>query len=151
MGDNQIYKVFFILECMEVYEELLEKAYKEVKVVGGGSERFEIPKVVGQVSGNNTIITNILQIASYLRRDINHLVKFLQKELAVYARLSGKRLILKTKLNSQRVNEKIEKYAKEFVICPVCGKPDTEVVLEKGVKSKHCLACGAKSPIKYHL
>ena len=50
------------------YEKLLEKAYKEVKVVGGTGERFEIPKVTGQVSGNNTVITNISSIASYLRR-----------------------------------------------------------------------------------
>jgi len=136
---------------MEAYEKLLEKAYKEVKVVGGKGERFEIPKVKGEVSGKNTIITNITQIAGYLRRDVRHLAKFLQKELAVFGRVAGSRLILKTKLNSAKVNEKIERYAKEFVICPVCGKPDTEVVSEKGIKLKHCLACGAKSPIKYHL
>lgn len=142
--------MFFVLLIME-YEKLLEKAYNEVKVVGKGGERFEIPKVAGQVSGNNTIITNISQIADYFRRDVIHLMKFLQKELAVYSRLDKGRLILKAKLNSAKVNEKIEKYAKEFVICPVCGKPDTEIVSEKGIRFKHCLACGAKSPIKYHL
>lgn len=136
---------------MESYEQLLEKAYREVKVVGRGGERFELPKVEGQVSGNNTIITNFMQIVNYLRRTAEHLAKFLQKELAVYVRIDGSRLILKTKLNSIKVNEKIEKYAKEFVICSVCGKPDTEILSEKGVKLKHCLACGAKSPIKYHL
>jgi len=136
---------------MEAYEKLLEKAYKEVKLVRKGGERFEIPKVEGQISGNNTFIANISQIASYLRRDIGHLFRFLQKELAVSSRMDGNRLVLKSKLNSAKVNEKIEKYAKEFVICSVCGKPDTEVVSEKGVKYKHCLACGAKSPIRYHL
>ena len=127
------------------------KAYKEVKVVGASSERFELPKVQGNVTGNNTFITNFAQIADSLRRPQEHLAKFLQKELAVSARIDSQRLILKTKLNSAKVNEKIEKYAKEFVLCPVCGKPDTEIVSEKGVKSKHCLACGAKSPIKYNL
>ena len=136
---------------MEAYEKLLDKAYKEVKVVGASSERFELPKVQGNVTGNNTFITNFAQIADYLRRPQEHLAKFLQKELAVSARIDSQRLILKTKLNSAKVNEKIEKYAKEFVLCPVCGKPDTEIVSEKGVKSKHCLACGAKSPIKYNL
>lgn len=133
------------------YEELLEKAYAEVKVVGGKGERFEIPKVEGQVSGSNTIITNFLNIANYLRRPAEHLAKFLQKELAIFTRIDGSRLVLKTKLNSMKVNEKVEKYAKEFVICPVCGKPDTEMISDKGIKFKHCLACGAKSPIKYHL
>jgi translation initiation factor 2 subunit 2 len=133
------------------YEKMLEKAYKEVKIVGKGGERFEIPKVAGQVSGKNTIITNISAIATYLRREVEHLAKFLQKELAVYGRLDKGRLVLKSKLNSAKVNEKVEKYAKEFVLCPVCGKPDTELISEKGIKFKHCLACGAKSPIKYHL
>jgi len=133
---------------MESYEELLKKAYKEVKVVSKGSERFEIPKVQGEVSGKNTIITNITAIASYLRRPIEHLSKFLMKELATSGKIENDRLILNTKLNSSRVNEKIEQYAKEFVLCPECGKPDTEIITEKTIKLKHCLACGAKSPVK---
>ena len=136
---------------METYENLLELAYKKVKVVKTGGERFEIPKVEGQVSGKNTIITNITQIAAYLRRPIDLFVKFLLKELAVSGKMEGDRLILNTKLNSQKVNEKIQQYAKEFVICPECKKPDTEIKAEKGIKFKHCLACGAKSPVRYHL
>jgi len=134
---------------MEQYEKALEEAYKKVKVISSSSNtRFEIPKVQGQVEGKNTIITNITAIASYLRRPLDHLAKFLQRELAVYGKIENDRLLLKTKLNSSKVNEKIEKYAKEFVICPVCGKPDTEITSHKGIKSKHCLACGANSPIK---
>ncbi|MDP1695832.1 MAG: translation initiation factor IF-2 subunit beta [archaeon] len=136
---------------MENYEKLLEKAYKEVKVVKTGGERFEIPKVIGMVEGKNTIITNFKEIADYIRRPIENLAKFLQKELAANGKVDGDRLILNTKLNSIKVNEKIQMYAKEFVICPVCGKPDSEIILEKGIKFKHCLACGAKSPIKYHI
>ncbi len=136
---------------MESYEKLLDNAYEKVKVVGKCGERFEVPKVQGNVTGNTTFITNFVQIADYLRRDHMHLAKFLQKELAVYGKIEGNRLMLKTKLNSNKVNEKIEKYAKEFVICPVCGKPDTELLSEKGIKFKNCLACGAKSPVKYHI
>ena len=136
---------------MEQYEKLLKKAYEKVKVVEHNGERFEIPRVAGEVCGNNTFITNVTQIADYLRRDALHLAKFLQKELATIGRMQGNRLCLKGKLNSAIVNEKVEKYAREFVICNVCAKPDTEVVSEKGIKYKHCLACGAKSPVKYHL
>ena len=136
---------------MEQYEKLLKKAYEKVRVVEHNGERFEIPRAAGEVSGSNTFITNITSIADYLRRDVLHLAKFLQKELATIGRMQGNRLCLKGKLNSGIVNEKIEKYAREFVICNVCGKPDTEVISEKGIKYKHCLACGAKSPVKYHL
>ena len=136
---------------MESYENLLEQAYKKVKVIKTGGERFEIPKVEGQVSGKSTIVTNITQIANYLRRPVEHLAKFLQKELAVPGKMEGDRLVLSTKLNSAKVNEKIQQYAKAFVICSECQKPDTEIKVEKGIKFKHCLACGAKSPIRYHL
>jgi translation initiation factor 2 subunit 2 len=133
---------------METYEKLLEKAYKEVKLISSSGERFEIPKVKGLVQGKNTIITNIIDISNYIRRSPEQLAKFLQKELAASGKIVNERLILNTKLNSNKVNEKVELYTKEFVICPECQKPDTEIIIEKGIKFKHCLACGAKSPIK---
>ena len=134
---------------METYEQLLDKAYQKVKVVEKSKDRFEIPAVAGQIAGRATILTNLSQIASYLRRDVNQLVKFLQKELATPGKIENDRLILNAKMNSQKVNEKIQLYAKEFVICPECQKPDTEIISEKGFRFKHCLACGAKSPIKH--
>jgi len=133
---------------MDSYEKLLEKAYNEVKIVKTGGERFEIPKVSGMVEGKNTVITNFRAIVDYIRRPAEHLAKFLQKELAVSGKIEGDRLILATKLNSIKVNEKVQLYARDYVICPVCQKPDTEVISEKGIKFKHCLACGAKSPIR---
>ncbi len=136
---------------MDSYETMLEAAYQKIKVVQTSGDRFEIPKVKGQVSGKNTFITNINEIASYIRRPVEHLAKFLQKELAVSGSLEKDRLMLKTMLNSSKVNEKVELYVKEFVLCTECKKPDTEVITEKGIKFKHCLACGAKSPIRYNL
>jgi translation initiation factor 2 subunit 2 len=136
---------------MEDYSKLLDEAYKKVKVVANTGERFAIPKVQGQVQGKNTIITNIAEIANYLRRPLDQITKFLLKELATSGKIQNDRLILHTKLNSSKVNEKIQLYAKELVICPVCQKPDTEITTQKGLKQKHCLACGAYSPIKHKI
>lgn len=136
---------------MESYEKLLDKAYQKVKIIEKSSERFEIPIVKGQVSGKNTIISNISEISSYLRRPVEHLAKFLQKELATSGKIDNERLILNTKLNSEKVNDRIKMYSKEFVICNECKKPDTEIISKKSVKFKHCLACGAKSPVRSSL
>jgi translation initiation factor 2 subunit 2 len=133
---------------MESYESMLDHAYQKIKVVGGKSERFEVPKATGQVAGASTIITNLGVIATYIRRPLEHLAKYLQKELAIPGTIDGERLSLKGRLNSSRVNEKITSYVQEFVLCPECKKPDTEIISEKGIKFKHCLACGAKTPIK---
>ena len=136
---------------METYEELLQQAYEKVKVVQKGGERFEVPAVSGQVSGKCTIITNIAPIAQYLRRPLDHLAKFLQKELATSGKVENERLILNAKINSGKVNEKIQAYTKEFVLCNECKKPDTNIISEKGIKFKHCEACGAKSPVRASL
>ena len=133
---------------METYEKLLDEAYKEIKPITGKSERFEVPKIEGHLEGNKTILTNLQQIAGYLRRDINHLLKFLLKELASSGKMHGNQLILQTKIPSIKVNEKIKQYTEEFVICRECKKPDTELIKDKEFLFVHCLACGAKHSVR---
>lgn len=134
----------------DTYEQLLEQAYKSVKTVEGISKnRFEIPKIEGRVEGKKTVLTNFSKIASHLRRKEEHFQKFLLKELAVSGQREGERLVLNRKVPSSKINEKISQYAKEFVICKECGKPDTELKKEpsKRITFIHCLACGAKHPV----
>lgn len=135
---------------MENYEKLLNEAYGKVKNLGGNGERFEIPKVEGHFEGKKTIITNFVQIAAQLCRTPEHLQKFLSKELAAQATQDKERLVLNKKISSSKINPKIEQYTKEFVLCKECGKPDTEILKEPSsrVTFLHCLACGAKHPIR---
>jgi len=133
---------------MDSYEIMLESAYKKLKPIEKSKERFEVPKIEGHVEGTKTILTNIPQIATYLRREADHLFKFLLKELATGGVLKGGRAILQRKINSQKINEKITDYTKDFVICKQCGKPDTEIIKEKGFSFLHCLACGAKHSVR---
>jgi translation initiation factor 2 subunit 2 len=132
---------------METYEKMLDEAYEQIKPITGQSERFEVPKIQGHLEGNKTILINIPQIASYIRRDVNHFLKFLLKELATSGTLRDSRLVLQTKVSSSKINDKIEQYVNEFVICKECKKPDTELVREKGFTFVHCLACGAKHSV----
>ena len=126
---------------------MLEKAYKEVKPVKS-SERFEIPKVKGLIEGNKTIITNFSQICSALRRQPEHLSKFLLRELATPGVLQKERLILSRKVSMERIDEKIASYVEEFVLCKECKKPDTELIKQDNFMFLHCLACGAKHPVR---
>ncbi len=129
------------------YEKLLDKLYLEVKHTESG-ERFEIPKVQGRIEGKKTIIINFLQICSILRRNAQHISKFLFKELATPGVIEKEKLILNRKLPSEKINEKIESYTGEFVICHQCGKPDTELVKQDKFLFLHCLACGAKHSVR---
>ena len=130
------------------YEKLLERAQERLPKKVKTTERFEIPKVKGHIEGNKTIITNFSQIVTTLRRDTKHMLKYLLRELAAPGNIDGPRLILGRKISSALINEKIQKYANEFVICKECGKPDTQITKEGGVLMLKCTACGAKHPIK---
>ena len=133
---------------MENYEKLLEKAYKEVKQVSSKGERFEIPKVEGHFEGKKTILTNFFQITEHIRREAEHFQKFLFKELATFGQKEGDRLILNNRIPSKKINQKIEQYVNEFVLCKECKKPDTKIIKEDRLSFLHCLACGAKHPIR---
>lgn len=135
---------------MESYEQMLDEAYKEIKpaAVSKNFERFEIPKANAQIQGNKTVVSNFLQIASYLRRDPLHLMKFLSKELATFSKMENERIIMNRKIQPSQLNDKIALYVNEFVICKECKKPDTELVKHEGFMFIHCLACGAKHSVR---
>ena len=130
------------------YEKLLDEAYKKVKQINTSSERFEIPKIAGHFEGRKTILTNFFQIASYIRRKPEHFQKFILKELAASGHKDQDRLVLNMKVPSAKINQKIEQYVKEFVLCKECGKPDTELIKEDRLSFVRCLACGAKHSVR---
>ena len=130
------------------YEQLLERARKNMPSVVFERERFAIPKVVGRLEGNKTLITNFTQIVQTLRRPMEHILKFLLKQLASPGDVRGGFLILGTKIPATRINDKIKEYAIEFVLCTDCGKPDTEIKKESEFNYLKCTACGSKHLVK---
>ena len=130
------------------YEDMLDDAYTKVKQIDSSSGRFEIPKIEGHFEGKKTILTNFFVVASHIRRDPEHFLKFILKEVAASGHKDGERLVLNMKVPSVKINSKIEQYVKEFVLCTECGKPDTEIVKEGRFNFLHCLACGAKHSVR---
>ena len=133
---------------MQDYKTLLKKAKSELPEQKVSTERFVMPRVTGRIEGNKTTITNFAQICSTLRRDQDQILKYLQRELATPATIDGPRLVLGTKISSATMNQKIENYANEFVLCRECKKPDTKIIKEDRYHFLKCTACGAKHPIK---
>ncbi len=128
------------------YESMLGDAYKNIKPTEF-CDRFEVKGVTGHHEGTKTLVTNFAQISSCLRRDGQHLARFLFRELATPGDIDGERLVLTRKLASKVINEKIEKYVDLFVKCSKCGKPDTEIVAEGNKSFLKCMACGTKKEI----
>jgi len=133
---------------MDTYKKMLEQGVKQLPESTKKKSRFEIPKVLGHIQGNKTIISNFNQIVSILHRSPNHVLKYLLKELATPGEIKPKSLILGAKVSASIVNSKIRDYANKYVLCKECGKPDTELTIEKGISYLRCKACGARYPIQ---
>lgn len=127
------------------YEQMLHLAKEKLPKVQSKSERFVVPKVQGHVEGNKTILINIFSIADLVARQPEHILKYLQRELATPGYFQEKRLVFGRKLTSQMINEKLQRYVEIFVLCDQCQKPDTTLLMEEGKLIKKCTACGVKT------
>jgi translation initiation factor 2 subunit 2 len=67
--------------------------------------------------------------------------------MATLANFDGNRALFQGKHNADSIRGLIDAYAKKYVICPVCGRPDTQLVKEKRLWFLQCEACGARSSI----
>ena len=133
------------------YESLLKRAQELLPQKSTAAERLEVPKVLGHIQGNRTVVSNFHNIADVIRRPVDHFLKYILKELATSGELSKSALIPGTKVPASRINEKIQQYLKDFVICPECKRPDTKLEREDNVTFIKCSACGARHAVKVRI
>ncbi len=124
---------------------MLDKVYEKIKK-GEIKDRINIIKPEISSSGNKTIISNFEQFCNSIRRDKKQVAKFLYRELATSGSIDGRKLILQTR--SPILEDKIQKYLKNFVYCHECGKPDTILQKEGRFYILKCEACGARKSVK---
>ena len=129
------------------YEKMLERGLKKVPKETGSGERFEMPKAQVLISGSKTSILNFGEIASKLRRDPKHMMKFMLKELATKGEMEGTKANFQGVFSDYAIKNKIESYVKDYVICPECGKPDTKITKHDRQFFVKCEACGARHPV----
>jgi len=130
------------------YEKLLKRAHSQLPPEVFEHKRFEIPRVRSGTVGMRTYIVNYKEIAEYLNRDPQHLLRYLSREIATAGTFDGARAIFQGKFSSDTLSRLIQRYAEEFVLCPICKRPDTKIVKEKRFSFLVCEACGAKSSIR---
>jgi translation initiation factor 2 subunit 2 len=134
------------------YEKLLERAREGLEDVMQNAERFNppVPEILHEGS-KKTIIRNFSEIVDTLRRDENHLYKFLLQELGTAGSVNNRRLVLQGRVPERKINERIKSYIDTFVVCQECNRPDTSFLRVGRTLNLHCEACGAKRPIRSNL
>ena len=130
------------------YAAMLARARTQLPETILNRERFEVQKVKGLVQGNKTILSNLGQIADQLRRPVEHIMKYLTKELAAKGEVKQSYAIFNAKVPSAKINEKILEYVDAFVMCKQCARPDTTMTKSGPSWLISCQACGAKYTAK---
>ncbi len=95
---------------------MLKKGREELPEAVFIKERFEIPKIRGHIQGNKTVLVNLLQIAQDFHRPLEHILKYLSRELGTPTVVKNSQVLLGTKIPASRINEKVRNYANEFFL-----------------------------------
>jgi translation initiation factor 2 subunit 2 len=133
---------------VDPYEALLKKAYANVTEQSESTDRFIVPEAKVYIEGKTTILENFAEIADVVRRDQDHLMKYLLGELGTAGKIDGTRAIFNGKFEPSLINGLVRGYVDDYVICSECGKPDTRLVKDDRVLLLRCDACGGHRPVR---
>ncbi|MEM4035953.1 MAG: translation initiation factor IF-2 subunit beta [Fervidicoccaceae archaeon] len=132
------------------YEYLLQRLYLKAPSPASSGERFQLPKPDVVKVGNETVFRNLKEFAYLMKREPQLLVRYLLRELGVSGTYDEESGILKigTTVSAQGLYALMERFAKQYVICPTCGRPDTRLEKRGRIFFMKCDACGAEQSMK---
>src|SRR6187401_2025474 len=126
------------------YETLLNRIQGDLAHASKkDSARLEIPEPQIIWVGQRTIFRNFIEFPKALRRDPEKLLLYLNKELASAGYIAGERVIFLGRKEPSSFGTLIDRYIKDYVICPVRGSPDTRTERNRKLGFLLCEACGA--------
>jgi len=103
-------------------------------------QRSIIQSETNSKNGGTTILTNLDKIAKDIYRTTDDLIKVLKKQLATSIQFKNNCIIIKGYHKAEVLDNIIEDYIKNNVLCELCGNPET---LPIGKNQKYqCQACG---------
>ena len=130
------------------YETLLNRIQGDlVNASKKESARLEVPKPQIIWVGQRTIFRNFMEFPKALRREPEKILLYLNKELASAGYIAGDRVIFLGRKEPSSFDALLERYVRDYVICPVCQSPDTRTEKAKKLGFLVCEACGARSSI----
>ena len=130
------------------YDQLLTRAKQALPQALSSGERFSVPAPDIVFEGKTSILRNFEDIVQAIRRDPNMVLTYLLRELGTAGTLDGRRVVFKSKVTPQQVEDRIKSYVEAYVLCQECGRPDTRLVKEDRIAMLECDACGARRPVK---
>lgn len=110
--------------------------------------RYKMPrlqaKVEGKGNGIKTVIANMSDIAKSLERPPEYPTKYIGCKLGAQTNVDQKneRYIVNGEHDANKLQEILDGFIKEFVLCPACENPETTLRVKKNAIHAKCKACG---------
>ncbi|MGQ4910969.1 MAG: translation initiation factor IF-2 subunit beta [Candidatus Thorarchaeota archaeon] len=135
---------------MDDYDSLLDRARAQVPedAFKKSGERFKVPPVQLMLQGNRSIWQNFQDIINTLNRPGKEVLKYVSGQLGTAGTIEGSSAIFNGKFTRESLTEVLNRYIDSYVICPVCTRPDTEIMKESNAYYLQCSACGARTAIR---
>jgi translation initiation factor 2 subunit 2 len=135
---------------MDDYDKLLDRARSQVPedAFKKSGERFQVPDVQLLLQGNRSIWQNFQEIINILNRPGKEVLKFVSGQLGTAGSIEGGNALFNGKFNVEQVSEVLNRYIESYVTCPVCTRPDTDILKEGQAYYLSCTACGARTSIR---
>ncbi len=136
------------MSTLEEYKALLQKARSALPEDLSSGERWTLPPADIIKEGRFTLLRNFRELLTAVRRDEDHLAKFMLSQLATAGQIDGDRLVFTGHVTENQVMARLDDYVATYVQCSECGSPDTKLGKNDRVQVLQCEACGAHHPVK---
>lgn len=126
------------------YINLLKRAVHILKNSDNKQSKMKLPLEVKRELGNKTMI-NLFEIADVLKRDPEHIKRYLFSELATNGSINidGK-LIMKGNFLKAQIQDVLRLYIEHFIACASCDSVlNTSIVKDNKLYFLKCHNCGA--------
>jgi translation initiation factor 2 subunit 2 len=128
---------------LPTYEELLTRAYQNIKVVE--KQRFTLhPPQIVRCGSKKTAFVNFIEICRTVHRPVDHMRDFIQAELCTTSSIDGSNtLILRGVFQQAHMESVVRHYAKEYVLCHTCKSSNTLMRREDRMMRLTCESCSS--------
>lgn len=112
--------------------------------------RYKMPKLIltyeGKANNTRSVLTNLNDIASSLKRSPIMLIKYLSSEKGTNYEYKNQKFSIKGMYKQNELQDMIYNFIDSYVLCSECDNPETFYVQNKVIHIR-CYACGSSNPI----
>jgi len=143
-------------ERQEYYDKLLKILCDTVKKNNPDLQKKKKIKAdhpeLARDGSKKLVYTNFKKTCEALRREPEHVMKYIMAELSVYGSIdSDGSLIIRGKFRVHQLEEQLKKYTEEYVCCAICRSVDTEITKDSQTRCYQltCNKCTASRTVAH--